>query len=106
MPSFGRWRAVMVVAALCAGTACMSHRTAEPPPSRDRTSVAADARDWPALGRHVEEDLDRSYSLALRDRRALIVSVGGVRVVERYYGDSNAAATADVHSVTKSVVGT
>jgi CubicO group peptidase (beta-lactamase class C family) len=106
MPCVGRWRAVLVVAALCAGTACTSHRTLEPPPSEDRTSVAADARDWPALGRRIEEYLDRSYSLALRDRRALLVSVGGVPVVERYYGDSNAATTADVHSVTKSVVST
>src|SRR5215213_4422737 len=104
MPSVGRWRAVMVVAALCAGPACTSQRAVEPPPSGDRTSVAA--RDWPALGRRIEDYLDRSYSLAVRDRRALVVSVGGVRVVERYYGGSNAAATADVRSVTKSVVGT
>jgi CubicO group peptidase (beta-lactamase class C family) len=96
----------MVVTALCAGAACTSDRTVQPPPSGDRTSVAVDARDWPALGRHVEEYLDRSYSLALRDRRALIVSVGGVPVVERYYGNSNAAATSDVYSVTKSVVST
>jgi CubicO group peptidase (beta-lactamase class C family) len=96
----------MVIAALCAGTACTSDRTVEPRPSGDRTSVAADARDRQALGRRIEEYLDRSYSLALRDRRALIVSVGGVPVVERYYGDSNASATADVRSVTKSVVGT
>ena len=34
------------------------------------------------------------------------MSVGGVPVVERYYGDSNAAATADVRSVTKGLVGT
>src|SRR5919107_1356322 len=106
MPSVGRWPAVMVIAALCAGTACTSDRTVEPRPSGDRTSVAADARDRQALGRRIEEYLDRSYSLALRDRRALIVSVGGVPVVERYYGDSSASATADMRSVTKSVVGT
>src|SRR5215212_6503339 len=49
MPSVGRWRAVVVLAALCAGTACTSDRTVEPPPSGDRTSVAADAQDWPPL---------------------------------------------------------
>jgi CubicO group peptidase (beta-lactamase class C family) len=95
-----------MVAALCAVAACTSDRTAQPRPSEARTSVAAVAQDWPALGRRIEEYLDRSYSLALRDRRALVVSVGGVPVVERYYGDSSAAATENVFSVTKSVVST
>jgi CubicO group peptidase (beta-lactamase class C family) len=101
----GHRLAAIVIAALVAVTACTSHRPAEP--GHDRApSSSAGALDGQALGRRIEEYLGRSYSLGVRDRRALIVSVGGTNVVERYYRGSTAAATADVYSVTKSVVGT
>jgi CubicO group peptidase (beta-lactamase class C family) len=71
-----------------------------------RSSASARSLDGQVLGRRIEEYLGRSYSLGIRDRRALIVSVAGGTVVEHYYGGSTATVTADVRSVTKSVVGT
>ena len=57
------------------------------------------------LGAAVDEFVDQSLSLGIRNRRAILVAVDGETLVERYY-DSSAQETAAVASVTKSVVST
>ena len=53
----------------------------------------------------VDEFVDQNLSLGIRNRRAILVSVDGELLVERYY-DSSAHETAAVASVTKSIVST
>lgn len=57
------------------------------------------------LGAVVDGFVDDSLSPGMRNRRAILVSVDGTTVVERYY-DSSTSESAEVASVTKSVLST
>jgi CubicO group peptidase (beta-lactamase class C family) len=69
---------------------------ADPPPPDD---------DAAQLGEAVDQFVDDSYAQGMRNVRAILVSVDGETVVERYY-DSSPEETAAIASVTKSIVST
>jgi CubicO group peptidase (beta-lactamase class C family) len=93
--------------ALVAVPACTGHRTQTPSTSGGRRpSVSISRLDAGSLGRQIESYLDANYNLGIRRRRAVVVSVAGAPVVERYYGRVTARTTCDVRSVTKTVVAT
>jgi CubicO group peptidase (beta-lactamase class C family) len=81
-----------VVAVLLAG--CSS-----PDPEPPATPTGAE------LAAAVDRFVDQSLSPGIRNTRAILVAVDGKTVVERYY-DSSAQETAEIASVTKSVVST
>lgn len=85
-------QATVVMAALLAGCS-------EPAPAPPAIPTAAE------LAAAVDRFIDESLAPGIRNRRAILVSVDGTLMVERYY-DSNAEETAGVASVTKSVVST
>ena len=58
-----------------------------------------------ALGEAVDRFVDQNLGVAIRNRRAILVAVDGDQVVERYH-DSTAEETANIASVTKSIVST
>jgi CubicO group peptidase (beta-lactamase class C family) len=96
---------VMSLAFTVTTAACSGNGPTDAADADSRTSVRTTA---PAdeLGRQVDEFFDKSLSVGLRDRRALLVSQGGRMLVERYYGGSDASTTSDVFSVTKSIMAT
>jgi len=75
------------------------------------TTAATPARSPSApnaerLTEAVDTFFERSYAPGKGNVRAVLVTVGGQPVVERYYRGSSASETADVYSVTKSIVST
>jgi CubicO group peptidase (beta-lactamase class C family) len=68
--------------------------------------VTSSPLDAESLGRRIEAYLNGNYNLGIRHRRAVVVSVAGVPLVERYYGRVTATTTSEVRSVTKTVVAT
>lgn len=68
-----------------------------------RSSAAASEAE---LASQVDAFYERSLSLGLRDRRALVVAQGDRVLYERYFDGSDSSTTAEVFSVTKSIMAT
>lgn len=82
----------------CSGSGSSTGQAAE-------STASPPAVDEAALGAAVEAFFERSYSPGMRNVRAVLISVGGRTVVEQYRQGSP-SDTADIASVTKSVVST
>lgn len=97
-----RWRmptlpVVAVLATALVSTSAAGCTSTEPPTRQSPSSTL--------LGEAVDRFVDQNQGTAIRNRRAILVAVGGQTLVERYYG-SSAEETAPVASVTKSIVST
>ena len=103
----GRWsaRPMIVVLLLAVSLACgvqpaAGPATSAPPP----TAVVSSAVPRAAVGTAIDDYLAQG-AVNLRNIRAVLVSQRGELVAERYY-HSDAAAYAEIHSATKSVLST
>jgi CubicO group peptidase (beta-lactamase class C family) len=93
--------AVIAAAAGCSGGSPAGPATNDPAASA--TSASAHAVVPAEVGRRIQEFLDVGNGGAFDQVRAILVSVDGRPVFERYY-HSSAATTGNVFSVTKSVM--
>lgn len=98
------WAASIVAAVALAG--CSSPPRAQPVPATGSSSGAAHMVDRDQLARQLDVFLanDARTTDTFRNRRALLISVDGRPVVERYWR-SSATTSGDVGSITKTVIG-
>jgi len=98
--------AVAVAVAIVATAGC-SGASVSPSPSESASVPATEPADLSAVSEEIaagmQAHFDNSNTGAYDNVRAVLVTVGGQRLVERYY-ESSADATSNVHSVTKSVM--
>jgi CubicO group peptidase (beta-lactamase class C family) len=98
--------AVAVAVAIVATAGC-SGASVSPSPSGSASVPATEPADLSAVSEEIaagmQAHFDNSNTGAYDNVRAVLVTVGGQRLVERYY-ESSADATSNVHSVTKSVM--
>jgi len=96
---------VMALAAVLTASACSGSASSGAGDDDSSTSAGA-AASADELADRVDLCFERSLSVGLRDRRALVVSQGDRVLLERYFDDSDEATTANVFSVTKSIMAT
>src|SRR4051794_9513742 len=94
----------VVVLAGCSDSPSSAKQSSSVPGATGAT--AATTADAAKLTAAVDSFFKQSYAPGKNNIRAVLVSVGGKPVVQRYYGASSASETADVRSVTKSVIST
>jgi CubicO group peptidase (beta-lactamase class C family) len=109
----GRWCGIVALAAVASLVASACSGSGSPPPATATPSATSSAPTATAEAGDPRTELEDAVDLYLSagDRherliRAVLVSVDGEVVVERYSATSSADATANVFSVTKSVMST
>jgi CubicO group peptidase (beta-lactamase class C family) len=90
----------------CQGSPATSHPTSSRPVAAPATAVSPATPDSKSLTAAVDMFFERSYAAGKGNVRAVLITVDGRPVVTRYYRDSGPSDTANVYSVTKSVVST
>ncbi len=95
-----RWR--RSVAALCAAAALAACSTTAP---ESRTATSAHRVDTAALAQLVDAFFENDFADVFRNRQALVISVDGDVVLERYWG-STAATSGNIESVGKTILST
>ena len=101
-----RWsaRSMIVAPLLAVSVACAAQPLGGPATSAPPTGVASSAVPRAAVGTAIDDYIAQG-SVNLRNMRAVLVSQRGELLAERYY-HSDAAAYAEIHSATKSVIST
>jgi CubicO group peptidase (beta-lactamase class C family) len=109
-----RGRVAAVAATTVAAAVVLAGCSDSPPTQGQNASPSATSAsgtgekspDTKQLTAAVDRFLEQSYAPGKRNVRAVLVTVGGQTVVERYYRGSDAGQSEDVRSVTKSVMST
>jgi CubicO group peptidase (beta-lactamase class C family) len=103
-----RRRVLIAVAAMAVTGSLMVGCDGSASPSSSRGSPGSPSAtvDAQALSTAVDTFFDRSFAAGKSNVRAVLVSVAGQPVVNRYYRGRTASETANVASVTESVVST
>ena len=96
-------RTCVAGAVIAAATACSGGAPAAPTASRSSAPATAVSANPADVEKRIQEFLDLDYTGGFDQVRAILVSVRGRPVFERYY-HSSAATTGNVFSVTKSVM--
>ena len=106
MMRYRRWsaRSMIVAPFLAVSVACGAQPVSGPATSAPPTAVASSTVPRAALGTAIDDYIAHG-SLNLQNIRAVLVSQRGELLAERYYY-SDAAAYAEIHSATKSVIST
>lgn len=101
---------VVAAALVAVGPSGCSGSASSPDPQGSATAsrvvVSPGTPEAEALGAAVDTFFERSYAAGKGNVRAVLVSIGGQPVVDRYYRGSGPTDTANVASVTKIVVST
>jgi CubicO group peptidase (beta-lactamase class C family) len=106
MMRYWRWsaRSMIVAPLLVVSVACGAQPLGGPATSAPPTGVGSSAVPRAAVGTAIDDYIAQG-SVNLRNMRAVLVSQRGELLAERYYR-SDAAAYAEIHSATKSVIST
>jgi CubicO group peptidase (beta-lactamase class C family) len=106
MMRYWRWsaRSVIVAPLLAVSVTCAAQPPGGPATSEPATAVASSAVPRAAVGTAIDDYIAHG-SVNLQNIRAVVVSQRGELLAERYY-HSDAAAYAEIHSATKSVIST
>jgi CubicO group peptidase (beta-lactamase class C family) len=106
MMRYWRWsaRSVIVAPLLALSVTCGAQPLGGPATSAPPTAVAGSAAPRAAVGTAIDDYIAHG-SVNLQNMRAVLVSQRGELLAERHY-HSDAAAYAEIHSATKSVMST